>query len=58
MKIKYLTTDEAAKIILRSPDTLKVWRSIGKGPKYLKDGCGKIWYTEEDLEKFIKGDSR
>jgi hypothetical protein len=52
---KYLTTNEAAKIIKRNPDTLKVWRSQKKGPEFLKDGGGKIWYTEKALEDFIKG---
>lgn len=51
---KYLTTEEAAEIIKRTPDTLKVWRSQKKGPEFFKDKGGKIWYTEQQLIDFIE----
>lgn len=57
MSKKYISDKEAAKILRRTPDTLKVWRSNKKGPAYFKDGGGKIWYTEKSLEDFIEAKS-
>ncbi len=34
-----------------SIDTLKVWRSIGRGPSYNKRG-GKVTYSIVDIEKY------
>jgi len=44
-----LTEDEAAEILLLSPNTLRTWRCRGIGPKYIKSGR-KILYPRESLE--------
>lgn len=55
MQNKYMTTEEAATYLQREPNTLKVWRSIKKGPAFKKDNGGKVWYTEQALIDFIEG---
>ena len=55
MANKYLTPEEAARYLKRAPNTLKVWRSINKGPSFIKDKGGKIWYDEKALLDFIEG---
>ena len=35
---EYLTTDEAARILKRSPKTLEYWRLVGQGPPFYRQG--------------------
>ena len=35
---EYLTTDEAAKRLKRSPKVLEYWRSVGRGPSFYRQG--------------------
>jgi len=46
-----ITPEELAARWRLSPDTLKVWRSIKKGPSYNKRG-GKVTYSLADVEKY------
>ena len=48
-----LTTEVTAKFLDMSPGTLRWWRSIGKGPPFVK--CGEaVRYKIEDLEEWIQ----
>jgi hypothetical protein len=44
-------TIEAATRLGLKPGTLEVWRSLGRGPRFLKIGR-KVFYKIEDLELF------
>jgi len=49
---KFLNTTEAAELLGGiSPDTLRTWRSRGKGPRYLRV-AGSIRYRRKDIERF------
>lgn len=45
------TIDAAAYLGGLSPGTLEVWRSLGKGPRYLKIGR-RVLYETRDLDAF------
>ena len=47
-----VNTREAADILRLSPRTLEIWRSRGRGPRYLKFS-GKVFYNISDLEEFV-----
>lgn len=51
-----LPTTEAAAYIGVAPDTLKAWRTRGRGPVYAKFGAGraaKVVYRVADLDAFV-----
>lgn len=50
----YLSTDAAARYItLRSPQTLRAWRSRGIGPKHVVLGPNRVCYRKSDLDAFM-----
>lgn len=49
---KKFDNDEAAAFLRLKPNTLEVWRSKKKGPKYSKIGS-RVLYDIEDLEEFF-----
>ncbi len=52
MMIKlFLNTKELAQRWGMKPETLKQWRSMGKGPNFFKIG-GRVAYRLEDIIKF------
>jgi len=58
MEIKYdpnqlLKTEEAAKLLGLSPNTLEVWRCNGTSPQYIKKGSRFVRYRVSDLLTWI-----
>jgi len=51
MKQKFNTQEAAAYLGVR-PNTLEVWRSKNKGPRYYKLGT-RVIYDRDDLEAFL-----
>lgn len=49
---KYLTTVEVAEWCRTSPETVRYWRGIRKGPKSFKLGR-RVLYAVEDVEAFV-----
>lgn len=49
---KYMTTAEVAEECRTSPETVRYWRHIGKGPKSFKLGR-RVLYAREDVEAYI-----
>ena len=47
-----LKTEVAAKFLGMSPGTLRWWRSIGRGPQFVKCG-GAVRYRAEDITAWI-----
>jgi transposase-like protein len=48
---RYLTTDEVAERFRLNPDTLRVWRSQGRGPRWIKPGKN-VLYSEAEIERW------
>ncbi len=56
MPAKKLNTDEAAEFLGVKPNTLEVWRTKKKGPKYSKIGS-RVLYDINDLETYFAAQS-
>ena len=54
--IPLLTTADAAKILCKKEQTLRLWRLRGLGPRYVRFGglTGRVGYRSEDIEAYIK----
>ena len=48
-----LIPEEAASFLRISPETLRQWRHLGEGPKYLKMGRS-VRYNREHLENWLQ----
>ena len=53
MSNEYLTTQEVAEVYRTSPETVRYWRHVGKGPKSFKVGR-RVLYAREDVEADIR----
>jgi DNA-binding transcriptional MerR regulator len=51
-KQRFMVTEEVAETCRTSPETVRYWRHIGKGPKSFKLGR-RVLYAAEDVEQFI-----
>lgn len=49
---EYITTHEFAQLVRTSPETVRYWRHIGKGPKPFKLGR-KVLYVRSQVEAWI-----
>jgi DNA-binding transcriptional MerR regulator len=49
---RYLTTEEVADLLRTSPESVRYWRHIGKGPRSFKV-AKRVLYAAEDVEAFI-----
>jgi Helix-turn-helix domain len=49
---RYLTTVEVADLARTSPETVRFWRHVGKGPKSFKVGR-EVLYAVEDVERWL-----
>lgn len=52
MTTEYLTTEEVATLLRTSPETVRYWRHIGKGPRSFKVGR-RVLYAVGDVETFV-----
>ena len=52
MPSKKFNTDEAAEFLGVKPNTLEVWRTKHRGPRYAKIGS-RVLYDPDDLEDFF-----
>ncbi len=52
MTDEYLTSGEVAGICRTSPDTVRFWRHVGKGPRSIKVGR-RVLYARADVEKWL-----
>jgi DNA-binding transcriptional MerR regulator len=51
---KYLTTADVATICRTSPETVRYWRHIGKGPASFKVGR-RVLYAEHVVTEWLEG---
>jgi excisionase family DNA binding protein len=49
---RYLTTADVAELCRTSPETVRYWRHVGKGPRSFKVGR-KVLYRNEDVESWL-----
>ena len=50
---KYLTTAEVADLCRTSPETVRYWRHVNKGPKSFKLGR-RVLYAMDDVEAWVR----
>jgi excisionase family DNA binding protein len=50
---RFLTTEELAELLRTSPETVRYWRHVGRGPASFKVGR-RVLYAHEDVENFIE----
>lgn len=50
----YLTTTETAERLRLAPQTLRLWRLRGVGPRYVKPSRSRVLYPEEEITSFLK----
>ena len=50
-----MTTREAANLLGKQAQTLRLWRLKGVGPRYIRFGGpkGRVGYSDEDLKRWI-----
>ena len=49
---RYLTTEEVADLLRTSPESVRYWRHVNKGPRSFKV-AKRVLYAVEDVEAFI-----
>jgi Helix-turn-helix domain len=54
--MKLLTTAEAAAFLHKPAGTLRYWRAVGAGPRYVKMGK-TVLYEEAELVDFVKSNT-
>ena len=52
MEHLYMTTHEVAELCRTSPETVRYWRNVHKGPASFKVGR-RVLYARRDVEAFI-----
>lgn len=52
MNDEFLTTAEVAELCRTSPDTVRWWRHVGRGPKSFKVGR-RVLYAATDVQKWL-----
>lgn len=50
---RYLTTEELAELTRTSPETVRWWRYMGKGPESFKVGR-RVLYDRTVVEKWLR----
>lgn len=54
MDKKILKTEDVAKLLGVSVNSVRVWRTKDRGPKYFMRGYGRYFYYESDVLEFAK----
>ena len=54
---RLLSTEEVAEVLGRPARTLRQWRYLGEGPRYLKVGA-TVRYRARDIEKWLEAQER
>jgi len=50
--VKYLTTDELARLFRTSTESVRYWRTNGSGPRWIKIGR-RVLYDAADVQDFV-----
>jgi DNA-binding transcriptional MerR regulator len=49
---RYMTTHEVAELCRTSPESVRFWRHLGKGPRSFRVGR-RVLYAVEDVERWL-----
>lgn len=52
---RYLTTSEFADLCRVTPETVRYWRHVGRGPQHFKLGR-RVLYAAEDVDAWIEAE--
>jgi len=52
VSVTYLTTAEVAELCRTSPETVRFWRHVGKGPKSFKVGR-RVLYPATEVQAWL-----
>lgn len=52
--MRYMNTLEVAELTRSSPETVRYWRHIGKGPRSFKVGR-RVLYEAADVQAWLEG---
>ena len=52
---RFLTTQEVADLLRTSPETVRYWRSLGRGPASFKTGR-RVLYDADAVTAWIEGE--
>ncbi len=50
---QFLVTDEVAEMCRTSPNTVRFWRHVGRGPRSFKVGR-RVLYAKDDVESWLE----
>ncbi|GIJ25479.1 hypothetical protein Vqi01_06410 [Micromonospora qiuiae] len=50
---EYMTTEEVAELFRTSPETVRYWRHVGKGPKSFKAGGRRVLYDRAEVLAYV-----
>lgn len=50
----YMTMSEVAEMLRTSPETVRYWRHIGKGPRSFKVGR-RVLFDQQDVVAWVEG---
>ena len=53
-EVELFTTEEAARLLGRSPQTLANWRVQGNGPPFVRIGPRNVFYRSDDLQAYME----
>ncbi len=54
MTVEYMTTTEVAELCRTSPETVRFWRHVGKGPQSFKVGR-RVLYPTVEVQRWLTG---
>lgn len=55
---KILTPEEVEAVYGFKVNTLANWRVIAKGPEYIQEGNGRIYYAVESIEAYLQANTK
>jgi hypothetical protein len=58
LRLTFLNTKEAARILKVKPNTMEIWRLKGKGPKFYRISGRTVRYRLSDLMEFVENSVR
>jgi hypothetical protein len=55
--LRGLTTEEAAKLLNRQPQTMRKWAAYESGPIRPRRVHGRLWWALADIERLLTGEA-
>lgn len=49
---EYMTTPEVAQMVRTSPETVRYWRHVGRGPRSFRVGR-RVLYARSDVQEWV-----